>query len=88
MLNKYIKINSIQLTLQLCILQIIYKKLSFQEIFAVKSGKSIRSFSSESIRSKMLWTLILKLFLDIQLISCGRLFQIFTPYLEGLSLLV
>ena len=30
-----------------------YKKPSFQEIFVIKSGKSIYSFSSESIRSKV-----------------------------------
>ena len=43
----------------------IYKKPSFQEIFVIKSGKSMQSFSSESIQMIVSWTLILKLFLDI-----------------------
>ena len=48
----------------------------------VKSGKTIQSFWSESIQNKVSCTLILKLFLDIWRISHGKLFQIFTSYLE------
>ena len=52
-------------------------------IFVIKTDKSIQSFSSESLWSRILWFLILKLFLDRWRNSRGKLFQFFTPYIEN-----